>query len=298
MSANGNSGWNRSTGNQPTKRNTKAPAQWKGIAAGLAVVVPVIALCLWLFSGGETPQEVASKEPARTIRTVKPKRTPQEKARDLLAAGGAPAAKTNDAPANASQFPYTDGRKVISSKTNNWDQVIDICIMPNGKRRKVIRNLRKPLFSNVTDSLIARALATGNEEAGPPLPIDENMEEAFMDSLKTPIEFNADDSDEIKERKMLVKEAREQILAGIAEGGTFYGILSEHVSQQKHNAELKEVVMETVTELRESGDTDTLNQYLEHANKLLGENGVAPLDANAGLEESEAAETENQNKEQ
>ena len=54
---------------------------------------------------------------------------------------------TNGAPAwvnakglDPSLFPYTDGRKVLSTRTNNWDQVIDICMMPNGRTRKVVRD--------------------------------------------------------------------------------------------------------------------------------------------------------------
>ena len=288
--------WNKPSG--APKPKPKKPSALRGIVAGL-VVVALAAACVVVFMGkSENPQGETDRKVSRRITTVAPKRTAQEKAKDLLGAGGAPGIKTNTTQTANGNFPYTDGRKVISSRTNNWDQVIDICIMPNGKRRKVIRNLRKPIFSTMTDSLIARALATGNEEAGPPLPIDESMEDDFIESLKTPIEINADDSEEIKARKMMVKEAREQILAGIAEGGTFYGILSEHVSQQKHNAQLKEVVMETVTDLRESGDTETLNVYLAEANRLLGENGVAPVSANFGKEESEnEAESETENKE-
>lgn len=290
--------WNR---NDPTNAKEEkgrcgtSPAA-KGITGGV-IAIAAIGVLIFLFSGGERQENDRADSARKRITATTPAKsahrplTTQEKAKKLLEKDDrVRSVVTTNVP---SPFPYKDGRKVISSRTNSWMQVVDICIMPNGVRRKVIRDLRKPLFTCKTDTIIAQALAGGVDEPGPPLPIDADMEDDFIESLKTPIEFNANDSDEIKERKMLVKEAREQILAGIAEGGTFFGILSEHVSIQKHNAELKDVVMKTVEDLRAGGDEKLLNDYLSEANKLLGENGVSPVSANN--EEGEEQNEENGN---
>ena len=108
-----------------------------------------------------------------------------------------------------------------------------------------------------------------------------------MDSLKWPIVIKDDDTDDVKEAKERVLAAREQMIEGIANGGTFYSILNEHIKAQHENAETKEVVMETVRELRESGESDLLNQYVDEANKVLGNLGISPVSAKDGDDEPE-----------
>lgn len=170
---------------------------------------------------------------------------------------------------NDPRFPYNDGRKVISSVTNNWDQIIDICIMPDGKRRKVIRSLKPPTFSNISDQILAVALSGDMDGRLPPIPIVDNIEEEFVKSLTVPIEILDDDTEAVKESKRRVMEAREIISEEMKKGRGFREILDEHLAMREANAEAREIVMEGVADIKKSGDPELLNQYLEKANEHL-----------------------------
>jgi hypothetical protein len=170
---------------------------------------------------------------------------------------------------NDPRFPYNDGRKVISSVTNNWDQIIDICIMPDGKRRKVIRSLKPPTFSNISDQILAVALSGDMDGRLPPIPIVDNIEEEFVKSLTVPIEILDDDTEAVKESKRRVMEAREIIREEMKKGRGFREILDEHLAMREANAEAREIVMEGVADIKKSGDPELLNQYLQKANEHL-----------------------------
>lgn len=184
-----------------------------------------------------------------------------------------------------SLFPYEDGRKVIETRTNGWIAV-DICIMPNGVRRKVRRNVSKQLFKHVTDMVLMQALSTGADEAGPPIPFSADMEDDFLESLKTPIAIDDDDTPEQRKIKEMVIVARENIAEQIRKGSTFFDAISEHVESQKTGQSAREAVMDAVTQLRESGDSDLIDEYLKESNKVLEGMGVGKV-LKSDIEEKE-----------
>jgi hypothetical protein len=175
-----------------------------------------------------------------------------------------------------SLFPYTDGRKVIKTKTNQWIAV-DICIMPNGVRRKVRRNVSKQLFSSVTDQVLLQAISTGGDEVGPPIPFSEDMEEDFTESLKKPIVINEDDTPEQKELKEQVIAAREAVIDHINNGRSFFDAVNEHIAAQASNQSARETVMDAVEELKANGESDLIEKYLEESNKILENMGASPI---------------------
>lgn len=175
-----------------------------------------------------------------------------------------------------SLFPYTDGRKVIKTKTNQWIAV-DICIMPNGVRRKVRRNVSKQLFSSVTDQVLLQAISTGGDEVGPPIPFSEDMEEDFIESLKKPIVINEDDTPEQRELKEQVIAAREAVIDHINNGRSFFDAVNEHIAAQASNQSARETVMDAVEELKANGESDLIEKYLEESNKILENMGASPI---------------------
>ena len=256
--------WNRASGEKKVEnRGGQGNVHLRGLVAGLIVVIgaAVVWLCL---PEGETRQEAASAKKAR-IKEVKPA---APKAEEKPVETNAPA---------ASPYPYKDGRKVISSKTNKW-QICDICIMPDGKRRKVLRRAKPPIWHNASDQVIAMAISGHPDEELPPLPISSDMEMDFVESLKTPIEIKPDDTEEIKALKQQVIEARAYIDEEMKKGRGYMEILNEHLAQRKQNAEAREAVMEAALQLRKEGDTELLNQYLEKANGYLRDIGAREVD--------------------
>lgn len=174
-------------------------------------------------------------------------------------------------------YPYTDGRKVVSSRTNNWNQVIDICIMPNGKSRKVIRSSKPPIFQHATDQLLSVALSGSDDEELPPLPIDDDMEVEFLESLKTPIVINDDDSEEVKEAKMRAIEGRKIMDEELRKGVSFREILQAHLDQRRLNSEVRSEAMAAVNEVKKDGDPEMLYQYVEMINDKLRSRGFSEI---------------------
>lgn len=190
-----------------------------------------------------------------------------------------PAAYLNAKGLDPSLFPYKDGRKVISTRTNTWDQVIDICIMPSGKSRKVVRSTKPPTFDNISDQLLAVALSGDNEGGLPPLPIpsEAELEEAFVNSLKKPIVINEDDTEAIKESKRRVMEAREIVDEQLKQGKSFKEILEQHLADRKQAGELREEAMQGAIDLKKSGDDEGLQEYLKNVNEYLSSQGVSEI---------------------
>lgn len=180
-------------------------------------------------------------------------------------------------PENDPRYPYTDGRKVLSSRTNNWNQVIDICVMPNGKTRKVIRSSKPPIFQHATDQLLSVALSGSDDEELPPLPIDDDMEVEFLESLKTPIVINDDDSEEVKEAKMRAIEGRKIMDEELRKGVSFREILQAHLDQRRLNSEVRSEAMAAVNEVKKDGDPEMLYQYVEMINDKLRSRGFSEI---------------------
>ena len=240
----------------------------KGLVAGVIVVVGAAVAAWWLWPDAPAPVAEDGDGTVRRIREVKP-----------AVVTNAAVAVTNAAPVNDPRFPYTDGRKVISSVTNNFDQIIDMCIMPNGRTRKVVRRAKPPTFQTIADQVIAAAVSGPGDVALPPMPIPDDIEESFVAAMKKPIVINDDDPERVKEAKRKVIEARAYIDEQMKTGRGFREILNEHLAQCRENEKSREMVMRTAAELRESGDPELLNQYLEKANAVLRDSGAREVEA-------------------
>jgi len=277
--------WNRNVEEDkaPGRRTTSNKATpVRMIVAAVAVVVAVGAVALFVLSGGERTAE-------------KPVPPPEAEKPGDISAPAKPVAKPVDAPVaerpvstnapawnnavglDPSLFPYTDGRKVISTRTNTWDQVIDICIMPNGRSRKVIRSAKPPVFEFATDQIIALAISGGDDQVAPPLPLGSNLEADFFESMKKPIVIREDDSDEIRQLKENVMEARKTIEEELRKGKSFKDILSDHVAQRQAIAEMRAEARDAVRELKQDGDPEMVNEYLKRVNGLLKEKGAGEI---------------------
>ena len=282
-------GWNGSNIRR-THDKYKPPKDtsiYKSLFIGVSVVL--ILMTVWILSRSNVEQHNTS--PAeRKQTTSKKSKTPQKnKRKTTIAQRNYPASSivlpdsnnVNHIWANAkgldpALFPYTDGRKVIRTNTNKW-MAVDICIMPNGTRRKVRRNVSKQLFSCVTDQILLQALSTGGDEAGPPIPFSEDMEDDFLESLKKPIVISEDDAPEQREIKEQVLLAREAVMDQINEGRSFFEAVTEHIQTQASNQSARETVMDAVEELKTNGESDLIEKYLEESNKILQGMGASPI---------------------
>jgi len=281
------SGYLNEGGSETPKFRRNGGNPLRNALPGAIVVIGAVAAWYFLFGPGVSLRRRPEARPADATAEAKP-------VEKRPAAVEPPAAVTNAAAKvekpkkekakkpelkNDPRYPYTDGRTVLSSKTNGWNQIVDICRMPDGRSRKVIRPAKPPTFVNASDQMLAHALSGTMDEDLPPLPISEDLEEDFVESLKTPIVINDDDSDAIKEAKERVIAAREYIDGEMRKGRGFYEVVSEHVAQRKANSEAREQAMEIVSELRASGDAEALNQYVESVNELFRARDIGEISA-------------------
>ena len=211
---------------------------------------------------------VAEMKTSRPLPLAFPESYPQ--------AEGANSVWANTKGLDSKLFPYEDGRKVVKTRTNGW-MAVDICIMPNGVRRKVRRHTGKQLFRFATDEVLLQALSTGDDEVGPPIPFSEDMEDDFRRSLMTPITIDDDDTPEQRKIKELVSAARECVVEQMNEGRSFFDAVSDHVATQESNQSARETVMSAVEELKANGESDLINTYLRESNKVLEGMGASPI---------------------
>jgi len=248
-----------------------------GLWAGLFVVV-CVSIAWWLVAGRDKPPKSPVRNQVRTakLHDVVP-------IRHTNAIRSDDGASTNSAKWKAangldpSLFPYKDGRKVIASRTNEFNQIIDICIMPNGRSRKVVRDGRKPVFKHSTDVYIASVLSGGNDAELPPIPIADGMEATFLESLKTPIVINDEDSDEVRNVKQGVIEARKFIDEELRTGRSLKNILEDHMALRKKNAETKAEAEGLVREMLKTSDAETGQQYVKKVNEWLKQQGISEI---------------------
>ena len=282
--------WNRPKNNSASAAKGSSHTDCKrrpftqGLLAALVVVVGGVLALYFICGRPKTPTPTAS-DPTEKKSGKIAEVEPEKPAKPTAAPKSTPTkpASTNSPKWEAAVgldpalFPYKDGRKVLSTFTNNWDQIVDICIMPNGRSRKVIRNAKPPVFQHATDQLISVALSGSNDEELPPLPLGDGMEADFFESLKTPIVIKPDDSDAIKQAKENVIEARKIIDEELRKGRSFKEVLEEHLAQRKQNSEMRETAMQAVRDLQQNGDAALVNEYVEKVNALLDEHGVGAI---------------------
>lgn len=252
------------------------------VAAGAIVVVGAGFAAWWLLSDGGASRTLRPAPGKQgLIKEVKPVAVPKAEAPEATKPTAPfktdPRYDAAEGLVDDPRFPYDDHRKVMSSRTNSWNQIIDICMMPNGRRRKVVRDAKPPVFECATDQLIAMTIGGDPDVDLPPLPIDGDLEVDFHKSLQKPIVINDDDDEKTRRMKEDVIEARKVIDEELRKGHSFKDILADHAAQRKQNMEMRAEAMATARDLKKSGDAEALGDYLKKVNGLFEKQGIAPV---------------------
>ena len=183
------------------------------------------------------------------------------------------------------QTAVAEGPKVeqvlIEARTNsNSGVIIERYRTPDGKtHRKVINP--PPIFTNPSDQIIALAISARAGQRIPPLPPmrPDQLNQAFVNSLSSPIEIKDDDKPEVAALKLAVSQTRSEIaeLIKAGDGRTVAEILQEHVETTNRNADMRAEAASQLRRILESQDPEMAEEYLSRANKLLQEYGINPL---------------------
>ena len=267
--------WNGSDGAaRPQKSVKKAkPSAWRGLLAAIIVIGGAAGVCLYFFgSAAGDGQRAKDKDKVARITEVTPS-LPNTKPGAAL--------QTEEAqPSDAAEAPkseFDDGRVLQSVKTNGM-YIVEMYTMPDGKKLKKYRYSTPSIWHSNTDQLLHMALSTPPGVTLPPIPYTSGTAtKDFYDSLNTPIVINDDDSDEVREAKERVIEARETVKQLLSEGYTFEDIMADFEQQNAKDAELRREVSDRIEEIKREGDIDMAREYMQKANEFLRNAGITEV---------------------
>lgn len=171
------------------------------------------------------------------------------------------------------------GVEVVSSSatTNNTDgAIVERLKLADGRTVKVV-SLPKPLFENPSDQLIAMALSSQPRQVVAPMPIDANVEQAFLDSLLSPIKVNEDDPVNVKELKANVIEARAYIADEVKAGKSVREVLEEYQRQMNDIADRHLMAVQEVQKIKAEYGIEEARQFAIRVNEAFRARGVPEI---------------------
>lgn len=259
--------WNKpNTENQQSikKNAAKAPSVKRGVIAGTAVVVALGALCLLMFSGGETRQDAASMRERGRIKEVAPA-----------------VARTNVVEEEEKETPYW---LVDESQTNGFTREMlhkwrDRHAPEPRHYKRVQKRSKWHIFEYKSENMIASLLRAKPGQGFIGTIRLNGYTEDFLKSCQAPIIISPDDDEYTKALKREVRETKIAIKERIDAGERLEDIIENTRDEYRKLAQFKKSLMKEVRELlktdaRTSEDIDT---FEASANKMLAEKGIAPI---------------------
>ena len=254
-------------------RNSRSSRVLYGAIAVLIVIAGSIGTWLYLSTGKNQPP--ATKTPTKTvIPSVQKAPTTQ---RNKLTAQSAPTNRVESV-SNPNARHYK-GVEVVSASasTNSIDgAIVERLKLADGRTVKVV-SLPKPLFENPSDQLIAMALSSQPGQAVAPMPIDANVEQAFLDSLLSPIKINEDDSDNVKEIKANVIEARAYIADEVKAGKSVREVLEAYQRQMNDIADRHLMAVQEMQKIKAEYGIEAAREFAVRVNEAFRARGVPEI---------------------
>ena len=256
--------WNRPSDAKPAVTN-KTPSWTKGALGGLIVVVAAIVAGIVIFSGGEVGKEDARKDRNRMIKESTP----------------APAPKVESAKKEAPK-PKELPPQRVGEVRNGYR------LLPNGRMHRVVGvvtcevarvSLADKVFDEPTDQNIASLMLVqpGDSFLGSSEDYYEGFNKDFLESLKTPIIITQEDSDEVRELKQAVIDARKELKERLDAGEDLTKVMRDSREQMRELGLYREEIEDQVKKIiAERGDLtkQDLNDLVGAANKMLEEYGT------------------------
>ena len=267
--------WNGSDGAaKPQKSANKAKhSSRRGLLTAIIVIGGAAGICLFFFCPATVDdQRAKTRDKVARIAKATPSLPRPQPGDDLQTKEEQPS-DTNE----VVKSEFDDGRVLQSSKTNGM-YIVEMYKMPDGKKLKKYRYSTPSIWKSNTDQLLHMALSTPPGVIMPPIPYTSGTAtKDFQDSLNVPIVINDDDSDEVREAKERVIEARETVKQLLSEGYTFEDIMADFEQQNAKDAELRREVSDRIEEIKREGDIDMAREYMHKANEFLRESGITEV---------------------
>ena len=260
----------RSTAKRPVGEARHSRKALRGVIAGFAVVAASIAVWHFISSSAEKPAD------AEPVDNNLPAKTP---IRQQAGATGATPVADEVAGSEKPNVRLYKGVAVVSSSatTNGVDgAIIERLRLADGRTVKVV-SLPKPLFENPSDQLIAMALSSQTGQSVAPMPIDCNVEQEFLNSLLTPIKINEDDTDNVKELKANVLEARAYIADEVKAGKSVREVLEDYQRQMNNIADHHLMAVQEVQKIKTEYGIEEARKFAIRVNESLRARGIPEI---------------------
>ena len=276
----------RPDGGSPHSRNEMRPSRSSGgkpqssilnlkSSIFLAAVLAVAVGAWWWLAGARDarlyqPLDDPPKR-AKPVREAKPK--PQSKPVAPAATNAPAAAVASNTPKAA---PAAAAEVVISAVTNKSGYIVERVRNADGTISKRVMS-PPPVFSNVSDQMIAMMLSATSGQGLPPMPANAVSDEEFRKSLEEPIEILDTDSPAVKDIKAKVIVAREDIKAMMKKGYSAMQVLQEHYDLFNDNAKLHTDALLEMKSILAQGDREGARKYAVAMNAAFQQMGVPEI---------------------
>lgn len=267
--------WNQPNGDVRAKvrpSRTRLVA-WVGVGVVFAIGTFVVAR-LAVKDGGADDATAATESP-KPIAEVSTNTVP--------AVSDAPATNVAASLPKKERLEPGTKRRVEWKRPDNWDQLT----RAQKTRAQPVARVIKPigwddrkLFSHPSDRKIERLMRVqpGRLVLGT-ITYDERFVADFLESLKTPIEFVDEDTEEDKAIKQAVKDARADLKAAYDRGEDIVEIMNRTEKELHELAAYKIDLRKAIVDYRKSGEhsEQDVKDYIEAANTILRDKGMEPL---------------------
>ncbi len=170
------------------------------------------------------------------------------------------------------------GQEVLSRDVRtNGTRVVERIRTADGKSHMVVNDIAKPIFDNPSDQVLGMALSMPAGQSMPPIPMTADIEKDFRRSLEHEIVITDDDSPKVREMKLTVKQAREDVKALLDKGMTMQEVLREHQRLVNENAETRNGAVLELKKILAEGDYESAVKYAEEINKAFRQMGIMEL---------------------
>lgn len=249
--------WNRPTERGPGTGNREQDKfPYRGLVIWAVVAFGAAVAAWFIWPSGKTQQDTAS--PKRThIKEVTPAVAPTNRFSDV-----------------------NNSLQVLQPRETNHTRRKAPSTAKKYPRRVIKRKPTTPSrFEHKTDDLIAHLLEVkpGAMMFGT-IPF-EKYENEFRQSVADPIKINVDDSEEDKQLKQAVIDARKEIARQIGDGRTFAEVMQETRQDLQRLGQYRMALEKELREIKKKDDVtdDDYQDFVKAANKMLEEKGAEPI---------------------
>lgn len=272
----------KSTWMTPPPEPKRQPKRRKALVHGLIAAGVVVIGAIAIFMALTKTESIKPKD--EVVKTPKIAKGRQKVVPSAPKAPVQPRSVETVAEPSRKDVRLENGIEVVKSTvvTNKSGAVIEKLWMADGKTKSKIHPPR-PIFENASDQLIAMAVSVKPGQSMPPLPDLSTVDQDFLKSMVNPIRVDDEDSEDVKDLKLKVMEARAYLAEEVKKGKTVREALQEYQTEMEKYADSHAMALTQIKELREKDGVQAAQEFRERVNEVFRARGIPELEAPANI---------------